>query len=134
MENNAFSQTFHLSTSAQPVSVELDPDDWILKTVEQKVESPTFNRGILVVNGVSWNTYGSTITSEYADSTLSGGLPFSFWDAFSPPSGGYIPSCPRRSATVTFRPTHWDGLDRHVGGNDFWVISRCGTTLQSSAT
>jgi hypothetical protein len=94
VENNAYSQTFHLSTSAEPVTVELDPDDWILKTVEQKVESPPFNRGILVVNGVSWNTYGSTITSEYADSTLSGGMPFSFWDAFNPPSGGYIPELP----------------------------------------
>ncbi len=94
LENDAFTQTFHLTTSAQPMTVALDPDDWILKTVEAKVESPGFNRGVLVVNGVDWSVYGSTITSEYADSTLCGGLPFSFWDVFSPSSSGYIPELP----------------------------------------
>ena len=94
LDNNAFSQSFTLNTSAQPTAVSLDPDSWILKSVENSVDAPTFHRGILVVNGVDWSVYGTEITSTYADSTCSGWMPFEFWDAFSEPAGGYVPELP----------------------------------------
>jgi len=94
LDNTAFSQSFTLSTAAQPTAVALDPDNWILKNVENSVDSPTFHRGILVVNGVDWSVYGAEITSIYADSTASGGLPFEFWDAFAQPTQGYVPELP----------------------------------------
>lgn len=42
----------------EPVSVALDPDDWVLHAVEATVPDPTFDRGILLVNGVDIDVYG----------------------------------------------------------------------------
>jgi len=94
LENDAFSQTFTVNCAAEPTNVELDPDNWILRTIENAVSDPTFHRGVLVVNGVDWSVYGSEITSAYADSSCSGWMPFEFWDAFDEPTEGYIPQLP----------------------------------------
>jgi aminopeptidase N len=83
------SQSFTLHVDAQPTALELDADDWILKQVEQPVVQPPFDRGVLVVNGVDWATYGAEITSAYTDRAFSGSYLIDFWDHFSAPSGGY---------------------------------------------
>jgi len=75
-------------------SVELDPDDWILCQVRTGVSNPTFDQGILVVNGVHWDTYSDQIRNSYSDSLFCGYQPFSFWDTFSTPSGGYPAALP----------------------------------------
>ena len=93
VDNTQAQQTFDLQVSAEPVSVMLDPDRRILCTTEQAIQAPRFDRGLLVVNGVAW-TVGSPITSAYADSVFSSGLPFEFWDEFAPPGGGYVPQLP----------------------------------------
>ena len=75
-------------------SVTLDPDDWILCQIQTSVENPSFDQGILLVNGVDWNTYGSDITSAYADSIFTGNHDFTFWDVFDTPAGGYVAQLP----------------------------------------
>jgi aminopeptidase N len=94
VQNSLASQTYALTTAAQPLIVDLDPDQWILRTIENPIGTPTFHRGVLVVNGVSWSSYGAEITTAFQDSAFSGRSPFSFWDCFPPPAGGYVAQVP----------------------------------------
>lgn len=88
------SQQFSLLVEGQPLSVALDKDEWILRMVSEEMADATFERGILVVNGIHWSSYGSEITSAYADSIFWGSLPISFWDLFEEPAGGYPANLP----------------------------------------
>jgi hypothetical protein len=88
------SQTFVLHVSDAPSSVQIDKDGWILKSIESFVVNPTFERKLLLVNGVDWTNYGTEITSAYADHAFTGSYPFDFWDNFSAPSGGYPSGLP----------------------------------------
>jgi len=45
--------------------------------------------GILLVNGVHWDTYGSEIVNFYKNKVAFDDFPISFWDVFDPPAGGY---------------------------------------------
>ena len=58
-------------------------------TLSGSTENPKFDKGILLVNGVEWSTYGSEIASAYLDKSFSGEYPVSFWDCFpaAPPAG-----------------------------------------------
>jgi CubicO group peptidase (beta-lactamase class C family) len=57
--------------------------------------NPKFDKGILLVNGVDFSTYGTEIRSAYLDKSYSGRYPISFWDCFpSAPSGGYPSNLP----------------------------------------
>jgi hypothetical protein len=59
------------------------------------MSNPTFHRGVLVVNGVHFDTYPGEIEPAYADSTFTGCYPYTFWDCFStPPSAGYPSQLP----------------------------------------
>jgi hypothetical protein len=62
--------------------------------ISEEITDATFDRGILVVNGVHWNTYGTEITTAYEDSCFWGSLPITFWDIFSEPGGGYPANLP----------------------------------------
>ncbi len=88
------SQTFVLHVADAPVAVAVDPDDWILKTLDQVVENPPFDRSVLVVNGVDWANYGSEITSAYTDKAFWGAYGIDFWDVFAAPAGGYPGTLP----------------------------------------
>ena len=88
------SQTFVLNVPFEPTEVKLDQLSWILKGAQGAVKDPTFHRGILLVNGVSWTSYGSEITSAYADSAFWGSFDITFWDAFPEPYGGYPANLP----------------------------------------
>jgi hypothetical protein len=94
VEDSLATQQFTLVVADEPVDLELDRDEWILRMIATEVSDATFDRGILVVNGVLWGTYGAEITSAYEDSVFSGSLPFSFWDIFDEPSGGYVAELP----------------------------------------
>ena len=83
------SQTFTLHVDTVPSALAIDPDDWILKQLQTEVTHPAFDRGVLVVNGVDWGTYGAEITTAYTDKAFSGDYPIDFWDHFAAPAGGY---------------------------------------------
>ncbi|HTY39325.1 MAG TPA: S41 family peptidase [Bacteroidota bacterium] len=54
-----------------------------------------FDRGILVVNGVSWTSYGSEISSACLDKAFFGSYQVTFWDCSGTvPSGGYPSTLP----------------------------------------
>ncbi|MFC1554744.1 lamin tail domain-containing protein, partial [candidate division KSB1 bacterium] len=55
---------------------------------------PAFSKNFLVVNGVSWDTYGSEIRNAYNARAFWGNLDIDFWDVFETPSGGYPLSLP----------------------------------------
>jgi hypothetical protein len=94
VQNSLAVENYSLSVSGDVESVQIDPDRWILREVETFVTDPTFDAGILVVNGVDWGTYDTEIRSAYADSTFWGDLPFTFWDNFAEPAGGYPANLP----------------------------------------
>jgi len=88
------SEQYQLTTTEPPVSVSLDPNNWILRQVLAPLPEPTFERGILLVNGVSWDTYGSEITASYEAQAFWGDLEVDFWDYFAAPGGGYPSTLP----------------------------------------
>ncbi len=96
VQNSLASQAYQLPLppTGEVQSVVLDPDDWILCQIESSVENPTFDEGILLVNGVHWDTYWSAITSAYQDSVFWGDNPITFWDVFPEPVGGYPANLP----------------------------------------
>jgi len=95
VEDSLATQQFTLVVDDEPLDLELDPEEWILRMIASDIADATFDRGVLVVNGVHWSTYGTEITSAHEDSIFSGTLPFSFWDCFSEPSGGYPVELPQ---------------------------------------
>jgi aminopeptidase N len=88
------SQQFSLVVEDAPLALDLDRDNWILKTVEKQIVQPTFDRGILLVNGVDFVTYGSEIRTAYEDSVFSGTLGFAFWDCLDEGASGYPAALP----------------------------------------
>lgn len=94
VQDSLASQTFVLHVDAAPMQVEIDRDDWILRTVETFVVDPPFDRSLLLVNGVDWAVYGSEIASAYADDAFSGAYAYDFWDVFATPAGGYPAGVP----------------------------------------
>jgi hypothetical protein len=94
VQNDLALQSYTLTVLGEPVSIELDRDDWILKQVEEPLVDPTLDRGILLVNGVRWATYGSEITTAYEDSAFWGRFPIEFWDCWDEPAGGYPSTLP----------------------------------------
>lgn len=83
------SQTFHLTTDSEPLDITLDPDNWILKSVQEPLQNPTFDNGILLVNAVSFDDYGFEIRDAYNHHAFIKDFQFDFWDCFDPPFGGY---------------------------------------------
>jgi len=94
VEDSLATQEYTLVVDDEPVNVELDREEWILRIVVDEIAGATFDRGVLVVNGVYWAAYGAEITSAYEDSIFAGTVPFSFWDCFGEPSGGYSSALP----------------------------------------
>lgn len=94
VQNDAASDSYLLLTSAEPIDVKLDPENWILRQVIAPIPQPTFTRGILLVNGVDWETYGAEITASYAAKAFWGDYAIEFWDQFDEPVGGYPSTLP----------------------------------------
>lgn len=88
-------QIFQLSVPSEPIVLKLDKYEWILRTVQEPfVDHPTFDQGILLVNGVSFSDYGSKIWDAYENRAFWGDYPISFWDCFVPPQHGYPSTLP----------------------------------------
>lgn len=96
VQNNQAIQQWIFSLAKKPELVQLDPDNWILKRVIEKVVNPTFDKGILVVNGVDWNedAYRVALETAFADSVFTGGKPYTLWDLFPNPANGYPSGVP----------------------------------------
>lgn len=87
-------QSFQLTVSSQPVNLEIDKNNWILKLMPEEFINPTFNQGILLVNGVFFDTYGDEIRNSYQNRAFWGDFPITFWDCFNPPQDGYPSTLP----------------------------------------
>lgn len=94
VEDSLATQQFTLVVEDEPLAVELDKEEWILRMISEEITGTCFDRGILVVNGVHWSTYGTEITSAYEDSAFWGSHSISFWDIFNEPAGGYPSNLP----------------------------------------
>jgi aminopeptidase N len=94
VEDSLATQQFTLVVEDEPLALELDKDEWILRMVSEEIVGTCFDRGILVVNGVHWDSYGTEITSAYEDSIFWGAHDISFWDVFDEPSSGYPSTLP----------------------------------------
>jgi Peptidase family M1 domain len=86
-------QTFELLISEKPLSVDFDPDNWILKEVSTIIVNPPLDKGVLLVNGLDWRT-GSEVYDAYNNNAFWGDTKISFWDTFEEPSQGYPSSLP----------------------------------------
>jgi aminopeptidase N len=92
--NNQAEQDFVLAVPGTVESIILDPDRWILRQVRTEVTNPTFAQGILLVNGVHWDTYDPEIFDAYSDGVFWGDNPITFWDCFPEPRDGYPANLP----------------------------------------
>ncbi len=128
IDNALAHEEYQFVVSAPATTVALDPHDWILKRVVEPVSNPTFSEGILLVNGVHWDTYGNEITSAYEDRAFWGDLEISFWDVFSEPAGGYPSTLPEplgsgrvpSGVLGQFATVIWIGND-YNGDIDAWI-------------
>ncbi len=94
IENSLAQQNYLLHVDAEPTNVLLDPRSWILRQVIAPIPTPAFDRELLLVNGVDWDSYGSEIFTAYEDLCFTGSFQADFWDAFQAPSGGYPSTLP----------------------------------------
>jgi aminopeptidase N len=94
VDNSLASQQYVVAVPAPIASLQLDPEDWILKRLQEPVVDPTFAEGTLLVNGVDWGSYGTELRSAYQDRAFWGNLAISFWDCFAEPAGGYPSTLP----------------------------------------
>ncbi len=94
VENDQLSQTFVIPVTGVVQGVDLDPDHWILRQTVTTVTQAPLDQGVLLVNGVSWDTYGAEITNAYEARAFWGNTPITFWDTFSEPLGGYPSTLP----------------------------------------
>lgn len=104
VQNSEQVENYTFQFAENPRSVVLDKDDWILKQVQQRIPNPTFDHGILLVNGVDWDesAYTADIKAAFADSIFTGNKPYTFWDIFPNPRAGYPSNItsPNGSGTV----------------------------------
>ncbi len=96
IRNNTALATYTFVLPEKPRTVQLDKDNWILKQVVTPIANPTFDKGILLVNGVDWDVeaYTTEIKNAYADSIFTGNKPYTFWDLFPDPDAGYPANMP----------------------------------------
>ena len=65
-------QSFNLSISSEPLMLELDKNNWILKRMPEIFVDPTFDRGVLLVNGVAFDVYEDEIRHSYENKAFWG--------------------------------------------------------------
>jgi len=88
-------QSFQLSVASEPLSLELDKNNWILKLKEDPIINPQFDQGILLVNGILFDTYDSEIRPTYEAKAFWGESDIDFWDCFDEPTDGYPSTLPQ---------------------------------------
>ncbi len=127
VDNAMAHEEYVLNLSAPATSVDIDPDSWILRRVEEPIVDPTFSEGILLVNGVDWQTYGELFPA-YENKAFWGDLEISFWDCFPEPPGGYPSTLPEplgmgrvpAADLGSFETVIWVG-NNYNGDLDAWM-------------
>lgn len=142
--NDKEAASYVYSFPEKPLSVELDPDSWILKRVIEKINHPTFDKGILVVNGVDWDveSYTADMKAMFADDVFSGGLPYTLWDMFPNPAAGYPDGMPQpigsgavpgsvlgQYCTVVWLGNAYNGDDAAWMNSSVWEYVKAGGNL-----
>ncbi len=94
VENDQLSQSFVIAVDGTVSGIVVDPDRWILRQTLSTVTQASLDQGVLLVNGVEWNTYGTEITGAYEAKAFWGETPIAFWDVFATPAGGYPSTLP----------------------------------------
>ena len=96
VQNNQAVQQWSFTLGKKPELVQLDRDNWILKRVIEKIVNPTFDKGILVVNGIDWDeeVYRDDLETAFRDSVYTGGAAYTLWDLFPDPASGYPEGVP----------------------------------------
>ena len=130
VENNQLSQQFVIPVDGTVSSVALDPDRWILSP--HPLTDATLAQGVLLVNGVDWNTYdieyGGELTAAYEAQAFWGTTPIMFWDTFAEPATGYPSTLPApighgsvpAEVLGNFSTVIWVG--NHFGGDIYeWI-------------
>ncbi len=119
-----------LTAAGEPVHVRLDPDDWILCQRVIGIMNPTLDEGILLVNGIDWEQYGSEALAAYEARAFFGDHEIAFWDFFPAPAGGYPPTLPAplghgpgaSSVMGRYSSVVWVG-NRSSGDLEHWLES-----------
>ncbi len=142
--NDEESESYSFSFTVKPVSVQLDPDAWILKQVIEIINNPTFDQGILVVNGVDWDVsaYTDELKESFATDAFTGGLPYTLWDIFPDPDAGYPENVPEpigsgsvpgsilgRYCTVVWLGNVYNGDDAAYLNTSLWEYVKAGGNL-----
>ena len=131
-------QTFTLHVDTAPTALAVDRDNWVLKILEAPVVDPPLDRGVLVVNGVDWTTYGTEITTAYTDKAFWGDYTIDFWDNFAAPTAGYPATLPAPlghgavppEVMGHYRNVIWIG-NNYSGDLSSWMSSPVLSYLQS---
>jgi len=82
-------QQFSFTVDFEPTSLELDPDNWVLKKIEQPFVDPSFDKTFLLVNGIAFDVYGDEIYDAYQNMSFLSELKFDFWDCMDAPAKPY---------------------------------------------
>ena len=140
--NDQATQEWTLSFPAKPELVQVDPDNWILKRVIEKVKDPTFDKGILVVNGVDWSVpaYTADLATAFIDSSFTGGLPYTLWDIFpqadypagvpAPIGSGPVPAnILGQYCTVVWLANGYNGDDAVWDNTSMWEYLQAGGNI-----
>ncbi len=85
--NNQVSQTYKFTFASQPVSITLDPDDYILKQIEREPDPMTngdYPHTILLVNGteLTLSADGTLLRDALRNSVFTAEWPFQFYDLY----------------------------------------------------
>ncbi len=94
VDNALGHQEYVLPLSGPAESVAIDPDGWVLKRIQEPVLNPTFDRPVLLVNGINWSAFGEQAISAYQDRAFWGDLTIEFWDCLDEPESGYPSTLP----------------------------------------
>ena len=142
--NDEESESYTYSFPVKPLSVQLDPENWILKQVIEIISNPTFDQGILVVNGVDWDVsaYTDDLKESFASEAFSGGLPYTLWDIFPDPDAGYPANVPEpigsgsvpgsilgQYCTVVWLGNAYNGDDAAYLNSSLWEYVKAGGNL-----
>jgi len=131
-------QSFQISVPSEPISIELDKNNWILKLIHEPFINPTFDQGILLVNGVSFDVYSQEIRNSYDNNAFWGEFPIAFWDCFDAPTGGYPSTLPEplghgkipNEILGKFSTIIWIG-NNYTGDLSIWKQTQILTYLQA---
>ncbi len=90
-------QQFSFTVDSEPSNLELDPGNWVLKKIEQPFENPSFEKTLLLVNGIAFDVYGDEIYNAYQNMSFLNEFDFDFWDCMETPTKPYPTILPNTS-------------------------------------